>query len=80
MKDISRLAEKRIEESVKKWVSDRWDIATPEMVESLKKILREEFCHGLIEGHNIATAKTLIELKRNEKTISEEQDAIEGRR
>ena len=77
---ISRNAESRINDTVNKWFSDRWDIVEPGMIESLKRLMREEFCHGLIEGHNIATAKAAIELKRNEETISEEQDAIEGRR
>ena len=80
MKNISRHAEARISESANKWFSKTCGTADQYVIESLKKLMREEFCHGLIEDHNIATAKAAIELKRNEETISEEQDAIEGRR
>lgn len=80
MKNISRLAEARITEVAEKWFAKTCGTADQYMIESLKKIMREEFCHGLIEGHNIATAKAAIASKRNEETISEVQDATEGRR
>lgn len=80
MKDISKHTEARINEVANKWFSKTCGTADQYVIESLKQIMREEFCHGLIEGHNIATSKAAIASKRNEETISEVQDAIEGRR
>ena len=80
MKNISRYAEARISESANKWFSKTCGTADQYVIESLKRLMQEEFCHGLIEGHNIATTKAMIASKNNSEEISEIEDAVEARR